>query len=316
LDFLASTSLALTQIVKQGSTTTVLSSAPNPSSFGSNVVLTAVVSVKSGSGMPSGVVTFWDGATSIGSAFLINGTATMPTASLAVGSHALTAVYNGDANFTGSTSAVLAQAVLQNAPLATGTTIMFATPNPSEHSEKVTFFASVVSTSAVGIPTGTVEFYDGATLLGTAPLLNGLAIFSTGVLTAGTHSITAKYVGSSSFSTSTAQVYQQVVKEPLAKAKITLYAHENPAKYGTQVLFRAMVHSKKKQPTGSVTFFSGSHCLGMSLLVDGKATVKCSSLSLGKHHITAVYSGDSHHRLATSQPLIEEIVAILPHYRE
>jgi len=48
-------------------------------------------------------------------------------------------------------------------------------------------------------PTGTVSFYDGTTLLGSAALSSGIATFDTSALAVGTHSITAVYSGSSSF---------------------------------------------------------------------------------------------------------------------
>jgi len=56
-------------------------------------------------------VTFQDGGTVLGSSTLNNGTATYSTADLAAGSHFITAVYSGDANFAGSTSTPITHAV-------------------------------------------------------------------------------------------------------------------------------------------------------------------------------------------------------------
>ena len=42
---------------------------------------------------------------------------------------------------------------------------------------------------------GTVEFFDGATSLGTSPLAGGLATFQTASLGVGSHSITGVYSG-------------------------------------------------------------------------------------------------------------------------
>jgi hypothetical protein len=76
------------------------------------VTLTATVSaVAPGSGKPTGSVTFMDGSTVLGTANLNNGTASISTSGLSVGSHSITAVYNGNPNFTASTSAVLTQVV-------------------------------------------------------------------------------------------------------------------------------------------------------------------------------------------------------------
>ena len=52
--------------------------------------------------MPSGSVTFMAGATLLGSATPAGGTATLTTTALPAGAQAVTAVYSGDANYTGS----------------------------------------------------------------------------------------------------------------------------------------------------------------------------------------------------------------------
>ena len=99
-------------------TTTALASSPNPSSVGQAVTLTASVTPStSGQPVPTGTVTFMDGSTTLGTGTLHNtGTATFQTNMLAVGDHpAITAVYGGDTNFGGSTSAAIDQRVTPSA---------------------------------------------------------------------------------------------------------------------------------------------------------------------------------------------------------
>jgi hypothetical protein len=80
--------------------------------FGQAKTLTATVAaVPPGAGTPTGTVSFFDGATLLGTGTLAGGIATLTTSTLAVGSHSLTAVYNGSSNFTGSTSPVDTQTV-------------------------------------------------------------------------------------------------------------------------------------------------------------------------------------------------------------
>jgi hypothetical protein len=91
-------------------TNTALVSSINPSVIDQSVTFTATVS-PSGGGTPTGTVTFRDGNTPVDTETLSGGMASYTTGSLAAGSHALTAVYSGDATFAGSTSPILTQTV-------------------------------------------------------------------------------------------------------------------------------------------------------------------------------------------------------------
>ncbi len=92
-------------------TATALASSRNPSSLGQAVTFTATVTAQSG-GTPTGTVSFYDGTTNIGGTNLNgSGVATFTTSGLAVGTHSMTATYNGGANFGVSTSPVLNQVV-------------------------------------------------------------------------------------------------------------------------------------------------------------------------------------------------------------
>ena len=80
-----------------------LSSSASASAEGNSLTFTATVT---GTGA-TGTVTFEDGGTTLGSSVLRDGTATYAISTLAIGSHSITAVYSGDANFGSSTSSVL-----------------------------------------------------------------------------------------------------------------------------------------------------------------------------------------------------------------
>jgi hypothetical protein len=92
------------------STATTLGSSANPSAAGQPVTFTATVTPTS-AGTPTGTVTFKDGATTLGTVNLAGFAAAFTISTLATGSHQITAIYNGDANFAASTSPVLLQAV-------------------------------------------------------------------------------------------------------------------------------------------------------------------------------------------------------------
>ncbi|MEI2750128.1 MAG: PKD-like domain-containing protein [Ferruginibacter sp.] len=102
--------------VSQASTTTSLISDINPSCFSSSITLTATVNPA----VATGTVQFFDGVTLLGTATITAGSATFSTSTLSTGSHSLTAVYSGDADYTTSTSSVLSQDVNPPAPATPG----------------------------------------------------------------------------------------------------------------------------------------------------------------------------------------------------
>jgi subtilase family serine protease len=200
-------------------TTTTLLSSANPSVFGQSVTLIAKVSASiKGTGVPTGSVTFKNGATVLGTVVLASGTATLRTANLPAGTDSITAVYNGNVEFTGSTSSVFTQVVNKD---GTRTTVV-SSMNPSISGQAVTFTARVTAIApGTKIPGGTVNFDEGTTLLGSATLnASGQATFTRSTLAVGAHSITAVYVGSASFMTSKSAVFTQVVNPAVSGAQM------------------------------------------------------------------------------------------------
>ena len=94
-----------------------------------------------------------------------------------------------------------------------GTTQTTVASAGSIHFGEVATFTATVSSTA-GTPTGNVAFLDGVTSLGTAALSSGVATFNTGGLALGTHSITARYLGSSDYLASTSAATSQDVTAP------------------------------------------------------------------------------------------------------
>jgi hypothetical protein len=253
----------LMQTVGKASSSTRITSSANPSVFGQSVTFTAVVS---GPGTPTGVVIFSDGSTTVGQATLSPGPIAMianfTTSSLAVGSHTITASYAGDSNFLGSTGTLT-----QTAGMASTTTAINSSANPSAPGQNVTFTAMV---SGPGTPTGLVTFFDGTTLIGrgvlnTASEGRGVASFSTSSLAVGRHTITASYGGESNFLGSAASLTQTVIRPPTgglpqaageAGTSTTLSSSANPSVCGQNVTFTATVKSSGT-PTGPVTFYDG-----------------------------------------------------------
>jgi hypothetical protein len=296
-NFITSTSPALTQTVKQATSSTAVSSSLNPSTFGAAVTFTATVT--SSGGTPTGTVTFKNGTATLGTGTLSSGKATFKTSTLTLGSHSITAVYGGSTNFITSTSPALTQTVKQ----ATSSTAVASSLNPSTFGAAVTFTATV--TSSGGVPTGTVTFKNGTATLGTGTLSSGKATFKTSTLTLGGHSITAVYGGSTNFITSTSPALTQTVKQATSSTKVA--SSLNPSTFGTAVTFTATVTSSGGTPTGTVTFKNGTATLGTGTLSGGKATFKTSTLAKGSHSITAAYGGSTNFVASTSPALSQTV---------
>ena len=274
-------------------TTTTLVSSPNPSPFGQSVTFTATVSPAAA----TGTVEFFDGSTSLGTATLNGGLASLSTSALSIGTHQVTASYSGDSSYSTSTSSLLTQTV--NGGATATTTSLASSANPSTYGASVTFIATISSSSA----TGTVTFKDGATTLGTSTVAGGTASFSTSSLAAGSHSITAVYGGDASFSGSTSPTLSQTVNK--ASTTTALTSNSNPSKRRQSVTFTATV--SPSTATGTVKFLDGTTLLGTATLSGGSASFATSQLAIGTHPITAQYGGSGNYNGSTSAVLTETV---------
>jgi putative nucleotidyltransferase with HDIG domain len=87
-----------------------------------------------------------------------------------------------------------------------------------------------------------------------------------------------------------------------ASISLSLTSSGVKATQGRSVVFTATVTSPRA--TGTITFLDGDAVLGSRILRDGKATYSTSTLSAGRHSITAVYSGDANFAVGAS-PAVE-----------
>jgi hypothetical protein len=112
ISYIGGTGNDVVLIAATAPTASTVISSQNPSTIGQSVTFTATVSPLAGSGTPTGTVTFRDGIVDLATIPLAGGSATFSTSALALGSHVITVVYNGDATYLTSTSAPLTQDVL------------------------------------------------------------------------------------------------------------------------------------------------------------------------------------------------------------
>ena len=269
-------------------------------------------------GIPlDGVVEFTEGGTSLEIENAVNGVATFDSNAvndtlLSVGTHSITAVYEGDGFRTGSNPSTITQTVN---PAATTTTVT-SSLNPSAFGagDPPTFNATVLDNLGITIPNGTVVFKDGTTILAQVPLDTdfGTASFtppSNTTLALGHHFITAIYqddVMPANWSGSTSAVLDQAVNQPSAsnllsnlsgQAPLTVFFTRNPSK--RLLILTMTVTGSFGTPTGNVTFSDGDRSLGSAALTTVNATTATAvlqlttPLSVGLNQIVAAYPGNN-----------------------
>jgi hypothetical protein len=284
-----STSATLSQSVKAITGLSLVSSL-NPAVVGQSVTFTVTINSAA-----TGTIQFSDGATALGTITVSAGVAAYSTSSLVQGAHAISVIYSGDANYLSSSSAPLSETIN---PKATTTTTVASSPNPSNSGSNVLITATVSPSTA----TGTIQFLDGTTVLGSGAIASGAASFSTSALATGKHSITAAYSGDSLNLASTSAAITQTV---LTTTTVSLSSTQNPSPVGGAFSF--LVTVSPSSASGTVQFLDGTTAIGSGTLSGGATSLNISTLTQGTHIITAVYSGDANDAGSTSAPLSQAV---------
>ena len=309
VDYAPSSSFPRSQVVQQGSTTTVVVSSRNPAQFLQTVSLAA--SVASPFGSPTGIVSFESNGVVLGVGTLSGGIATFNTAALPVGTESITAVYKGSASYTGSSSGILAEKVTQ----AESQVLLTSPLNPARYGQTLQL-AVTVSNPNGGLPSGGLVLMNGGVEVGNGNLLNGI-----GTLTlygpdfsypaVGHYSLTAVYAGNADFLGGTSPVLVEIVNP--ATTITTLASSLNPSTVLSKVTFTATVTpASGPAANGLVTFMDGRTILGyVPLTSAGTATYAAGEMTAGTHSITAVYSGATNYLSSASTALAQVVKPVL-----
>jgi hypothetical protein len=270
-----------------------VSSSVNPVASGQSVSYTASVS-SSEVVNPSGSVTFYDNGNALGSrALSAAGTATLTVTAGAVGAHSITAAYTSSdtSKWVNGTSAALSQAVGRPAvTIALGSSA--ATTEPGA---QVTFTAAVLPVVRVtASPTGTVQFREGSTVLGTGTISSsGTASFSSSALSPGTHAITAVYSGDSVYDASTSAALTQTVSQTPTSTKLTVAgsSESQGQGFGVVLLTAAVTAKGSALGAGTMTFtLDGVTLSTVPVGGTGAATYLLYRIAAGAHTIAASYT--------------------------
>jgi hypothetical protein len=281
-----------------GITTGALTIQPEPSAITLPFSMTLnLAPLKAGSGTPTGTVTFSIDGNPVATVPLNGTTAsyTYQSSSLALGAHAITAVYNGDANFVPSYFGVQHQVIPIVYP-----TIVALTANPTSvlAGQTISFHATVTSSGQT--PYGTVSFLDGTVPLGTVALdANSVAVFDTALLAPGNHSVTADFLGNQNFAASKSAQVQVTVN--VTRTTTNLAVNPPTVAVGAPVLLTATTASSAGTPTGSVVFYDGTTFLQNTTLDgNGGAAYSATFSTAGTHVISATYLANAAFGSSTS----------------
>lgn len=176
---------------------------------------------------------------------------------------------------------------------ATTTAITAVSPtSPRQQGTPVTFEATVAPT---GYP-GTVQFFDGANALGSPVAVNtttGKASLTTGALTVGSHSITARWtpaIQGLAPSTSAASTY--VIEAAPAQATATTLAVSPASGTATQVDTVTLQATVDKPAAGSVVFRDGTEVLASVPVTVGASSATATygqPFAAGTHDFSAEF---------------------------
>ena len=266
------------------------STSPNPSLLGQAVTMTAQITPATATGQ----IQFRDNGAIIGAAALVNGTAVLNTATLTLGPHEISLTYSGDANVLSANTSSITHTVVVNSSVSLASSL-----NPSLNGQAVQFTATVTPSNA----TGTVQFRDGAIVLGQATVSGGVATLAVSSLAVGSHSIQAFYGGNGVVLASNSSVLTQVVK---TATTTNLTSSKNPQTKNKPITFTATV-SVPSAP-GTVEFRNGTAVLGTATIVNGSASLTVTAgFNSGTYPITAVYSGNATYAGSTSSVLTQTV---------
>ena len=284
---------------KADTTTTITSAIPDPSVVGQAVPVTYTVEPNApGAGTPTGNVTVSDGPDSC-TATVADGQCLLTFT--AAGPQTVTAAYAGDAAFNASTSSPATPHTADKAD--TTTAITTTAPNPSVAGQNVTIsFGVTVNPPGSGTPTGTVMVTDGVQSCSGSVAVGSCDIAFTD---AGTHTLTATYVGDSNFNGSVGQATQQVLPAETTTTIVTTLPGPTVVGQPFAVVYTVTPTAPGAgTPTGMVTVSDGFDSCTASV-ADGQCTL--AATHAGSIPLIATYAGDGNFDASTSSPFFQSV---------
>ena len=276
-----------TLVIAKASTTLALSANTTTATQGQPDLLTATVT---GTAQPGGSVVFSLGATTLCTTALnVGGVATCTFVPTTSGNIVVNAQYQGDANHLAS-SATLALNVYDAAIKLQLASTQLTYPG-----------ATNVTVCLGSTATGTVQIYDGTTLLTTQPLQGGGCAYwyiSPG-LSAGTHVLTAAYSGDKNDAPGISAPVSVTVNPVSVTMGVSCW--NASFAYGANYQCTVNLSSNAGAPQGSITYtFDGGPPVGLAL-TNGNAQFTITEPRAGTHTVIVAYAQQTNYAAAAPQ---------------
>ncbi|WP_433702521.1 beta strand repeat-containing protein [Prescottella equi] len=272
-------------------TTSLTVQAPATAVTGTSVDLTATVSPSNA----QGTVQFEIDGVPVGSPQTVSGgAASLPYTFNAADTHAVTAEFTGAAGFTNSTASAQTVTVSDPAPVDVATSTLVGVPGSATTGAPTTLSVTVQAQSGSAVPTGSVQFRENGSPIGSpVVLVNGSASVDHIFTVVGTRQVSAVYTADAGFVGSASVDRPVVVSAPNpsdAVSSVVIVSTQSPTA-GAPYVLKAQVIGAPSLP-GTVQFFDGGVEIGAPVpVVDGVAELTHTFTQSGPRQVHAVYSG-------------------------
>jgi hypothetical protein len=279
---------------------------PMHASIMANQSLSVAVTVAGSSGTPTGAVTLSGGGYTSSVQALSSGTTTftIPKNSLSTGSITFTANYGGDPTYAIATGSSTVTVTAPPIPTVT------VTPASSTIIVNQSLSVPVTVSGTSGTATGTVTLSGGDYTSSAQALSAGSTTFliPANSLTLGTDTLTATYIGDSTYGGNTG--IAQVTVNALPKPTVTVSPVSNTIIVNQSLSVPVTVSGTSGTATGNVTLSGGGHTSSQSLSA-GSTTflIPANSLTVGTDTLTATYIGDPNYsgNTGTAQVIVNAV---------
>jgi fibronectin type 3 domain-containing protein len=219
---------------------------------------------------------------------------------LAAGTHVLAAAYSGDKNNPSGTSAATTLTV---APVPVNMSVSCWN---ASFAYGANYQCTVSASSTAGSAQGAITYSLDSGAAVSVPLSGGNAQFTVTKPIAGNHQVVIAYAQQTNYAAVTPKTESFTVTPAPVTVALTPSTYNAPA--GTSISFATAISSWSAgapNATGSVSFYDGSTLLGsIPVNASGTATFSTSSLTAGKHTITATYAGGANYASGSSSATI------------